>query len=233
MKKKLITLALLSGLSTTASADMIGTYFGADIWQSGVDGTLKYNSDEFSTSYEDTYNYRAYIKVEHPFPLIPNASIRFSNVDVTAEGSNSSNEQSINLQTIDYTLYYEFLDNSIVSLDAGLTLRQLKGTYIDKSGSLDIDESFEAPLPMGYVSAEVGMPMFPLKGFAMVNAVGLSGDVYGDAEVGLAFMLNPGYVLDWSLRAGYRMQKLDLGDIDNVTADVTIDGVFFGIEGHI
>jgi outer membrane protein len=224
MKKKLLALTLLTGLSNNVMADAIGTYFGGDIWLSGVDGTLKYNTDEFTTSYEDTYNYRIYAKFEHPIPLIPNASLRFSNIDVEGSGSN----ENINLQTMDYTLYYEFLDNSIVSLDAGVTLRMLKGTYEDGGDKYD----FDAPLPMGYLSAEVGLPLFPLKGFAMVNAIGLSGDVYGDAEVGVAYMINPGYVLDWSIRAGYRIQTLDLDDIDNVTADATIDGAFVGFEGH-
>jgi outer membrane protein len=228
MKKKLLALTLLTGLSNNVMADVIlGTYFGGDIWQSGVDGTLKYNSDEFTTSYEDTYNYRIYGKFEHPIPLIPNASLRFSNIDVEGSGSN----EKINLQTMDYTLYYEFLDNSIVSLDAGVTLRMLKGTYEDLSNGIS-ETSFEAPLPMGYLSAEVGLPLFPLKAFAMVNAIGLAGDVYGDAEVGVAYLINPGYVLDWSLRAGYRVQTLDLDDIDNVTADATIDGAFVGFEGH-
>jgi outer membrane protein len=224
MKKKLLALTLLTGLSNNVMADVIGTYFGGDIWLSGVDGNLKYNSEEFNTSYEDTYNYRIYAKFEHPIPLIPNASLRFSNIDVEGSGSN----ENINLKTMDYTLYYEFLDNSIVSLDAGITLRMLEGTYQDGGDKHD----FDAPLPMGYLSAEVGLPLFPLKGFAMVNAIGLAGDTYSDAEIGLAYLINPGYVLDWSIRAGYRIQKLDLDDIDNVTADATIDGAFVGFEGH-
>ncbi|MFT5880137.1 MAG: outer membrane protein [Moritella sp.] len=224
MKKKLLALTLLTGLSNNVMADVIGTYFGGDIWLSGVDGNLKYNSEEFNTSYEDTYNYRIYAKFEHPIPLIPNASLRFSNIDVEGSGSN----ENINLKTMDYTLYYEFLDNSIVSLDAGITLRMLEGTYQDGGDKHD----FDAPLPMGYLSAEVGLPLFPLKGFAMVNAIGLAGDTYSDAEIGVAYLINPGYVLDWSIRAGYRIQKLDLDDIDNVTADATIDGAFVGFEGH-
>ncbi|MFT5807879.1 MAG: outer membrane protein [Moritella dasanensis] len=223
MKKQLLALTLLTGLSNGVAADMLGTYFGADIWQSGVDGTMKIDGHSAVTSYEDTYNYRMYVKFEHPIPLIPNAALSFSNVDV--EGS-SANE-NISLKTVDFTLYYEFLDNDIVSFDAGLTWRQLNGTFED--GSTDV--SFSGPLPMGYAYAEVGLPMFPLKAFAMVNAIGITGDVYGDAEIGLAFMLNPGYVLDWSIRAGYRIQQLDF-KVDDVKADATIDGVFLGLEGH-
>ncbi|GIC75980.1 TIGR04219 family outer membrane beta-barrel protein [Moritella sp. F3] len=224
MKKQLLALTLLTGLSNNVMADAIGTYFGADVWQSGVDGTMSYKGDDLATGgYEDTYNYRMYVKVEHPIPLIPNAALSFSNVDV--EGS-SANE-NVNLKTVDFTLYYEFLDNDIVSLDAGVTWRQLNGTFED--GSTDV--SFSGPLPMGYAYGEVGLPMFPLKAFAMVNAIGITGDVYGDAEIGLAFMLNPGYVLDWSIRAGYRIQQLDF-KVDDVKADATIDGVFVGLEGH-
>ncbi len=225
MKKKLLALTLLTGLSNNVMADVIlGTYFGGDIWQSGIDGSIDYKGDGLNTSYEDTYNYRLYFKFEHPIPLIPNASLRFSNIDVEGSGDN----ENVNLKTMDYTLYYEFLDNSIVSFDAGVTLRMLEGTYEDGS----TNESFSAPLPMGYLSAEVGLPLFPLKGFAMVNAIGLAGDVYSDAEVGVAYMINPGYVLDWSIRAGYRVQQLDLDDIDGVSADATIEGAFVGFEGH-
>jgi len=136
----------------------------------------------------------------------------------------------VSLKSVDYTLYYEFLDNDLISLDAGLTLRQLEGDYVDSTNG--VNESFDAPLPMGYLMAEVGIPMTPLTAFADVTAVGLSGDSYSDAQVGLSFMINPGYVLDWSVRAGYRVQKLDLDDIDNVNADITIDGMFLGLEGH-
>ncbi|NQZ50255.1 MAG: TIGR04219 family outer membrane beta-barrel protein [Moritella sp.] len=223
MKKKLLALTLLTGLSNNVTADMLGTYFGADVWQSGVDGTMQIDGNSAVTSYENTYNYRIYAKFEHPIPLIPNAALSFSNIDVEGKGTN----QNISLKTVDFTLYYEFLDNDIVSLDAGVTWRQLNGTFQD--GSTDV--SFKGPLPMGYAYGEVGLPMFPLKAFAMINAIGITGDVYGDAEIGLAFMLNPGYVLDWSLRAGYRIQQLDF-KVDDVKADATIDGVFVGLEGH-
>lgn len=223
MKKKLLALTLLTGLSNNVTADMLGTYFGADVWQSGVDGSMQIDSHSAVTSYEDTYNYRVYAKFEHPIPLIPNAALSFSNIDVEGKGTN----QNISLKTVDFTLYYEFLDNDLVSLDAGITWRQLNGTFQD--GNTDV--SFKGPLPMGYAYGEVGLPMFPLKAFAMVNAIGITGDVYGDAEIGLAFMLNPGYVLDWSLRAGYRIQQLDF-KVDDVKADATIDGVFVGLEGH-
>jgi outer membrane protein len=223
MKKKLLALTLLTGFSNGAAADMLGTYFGADVWKSGVDGTITYKNDSSVTSYEDTYNYRMYVKFEHPIPLIPNAAVSFSNVDV--EGSSTG--ENISLKTIDFTLYYEFLDNDIVSLDAGVTWRQLDGSFENSN----INESFSGPLPMGYLYGEVGLPMFPLKAFAKVNAIGITGDVYGDAEVGLSFMLNPGYVLDWSIRAGYRIQQLDF-KVDGVKADATIDGAFIGFEGH-
>jgi len=223
MKKQLLALTLLTGLSNSVMADAIGTYFGADIWQSGVDGSITQGNNSAVTSYEDTYNYRMYVKVEHPIPLIPNAALSFSNVDAEGKGTNDN----INLKTVDFTLYYEFLDNDIISLDAGVTWRQLNGTFEDGSS----EYSFSGPLPMGYAYGEVGLPMFPLKAFAMVNAIGITGEVYGDAEIGLSFVLNPAYVLDWSIRAGYRVQQLDF-DVDGVKADATIDGVFVGFEGH-
>lgn len=227
MKKKLLALALLTGLSNTAAADTIlGVYFGGDIWRSSMDGDLSYNTTAFTTSYDETDNYRLYGRFEHPIPLVPNVALRFTNVDI--EGNSAGDK--VSLKSVDYTLYYEFLDNDLISLDAGLTLRQLEGDYVDSSNG--VDESFDAPLPMGYLMAEVGIPMTPLTAFADVTAVGLSGDAYSDAQIGLSFMINPGYVLDWSVRAGYRVQKLDLDDIDNVNADITIDGMFLGLEGH-
>ena len=223
MKKKLLALTLLTGFSNAATADILGTYFGADIWQSGVDGTIKHNSTDLTSSYEDTYNYRIYAKLEHPLPLIPNVALRFSNVDITGTGA----DENLNLKTTNFTLYYELLDNDIVSLDAGVTWRQLDGVF-EKNGS---EHNLNAPVPMGYAYGEVGLPLLPLKGFAMVNAVSLTGDVYNDAEIGLSFMLNPGYVLDWSIRAGYRVQQLDF-NVDGVKTDATIDGAFVGFEGH-
>ncbi len=223
MKKQLLALTLLTGFSNGVAADMLGTYFGADVWQSGVDGTMSYNNNALNANYEDTYNYRMYAKFEHPIPLIPNGALSFSNVDV--EGSTAG--ENVNLKTVDFTLYYEFLDNDIVSLDAGVTWRQLSGTF-EEGGT---EHSFSGPLPMGYAYGEVGLPMFPLKAFAMVNAIGITGDVYGDAEVGVSFLLNPSYVLEWSIRAGYRVQQLDF-DVDGVKADATIDGVFVGLQGH-
>lgn len=227
MKKKLLALTLLTGLSNNVMADtLLGVYFGGDVWRSSMDGSLSYNSTSFTSSYDDTDNYRVYGRFEHPIPLVPNAALRMTNVDI--EGSNGTDK--ISLKTIDYTLYYEFLDNDLVSLDAGLTVRQISGDYVDVTNG--IDASFDAPLPMGYLSAEVGLPFSPLSAFANVTAVGIAGDSYSDAEIGLAFMINPGYVLDWSVRAGFRSQKLDISDVDNVNANLTIEGVFLGLEGH-
>ena len=145
MKKQLLALTLLTGFSNGVAADMLGTYFGADVWQSGVDGTIQLDNHSAVTSYEDTYNYRMYVKFEHPIPLIPNAAVSFSNIDV--EGSSAN--KNINLKTVDFTLYYEFLDNDIVSLDAGVTWRQLDGSFEDGSTKA----SFSGPLPMGYAYA--------------------------------------------------------------------------------
>ncbi len=64
---------------------------------------------------------------EHPIPFIPNAKIRYVNLDTQTKSETLGQANyNVDLDHSDFILYYELLDN-IVSVDAGLGATVLNG----------------------------------------------------------------------------------------------------------
>ena len=210
--KKILLATLITSASFTASADMlIGGDIEMNVWQQ--DQTVTYNGNEKDGGSNTDYTFEG--SIEHFIPLIPNAKFAQSSVD----------GDYLKYTKRDFTLYYEFLDNDLVSLDAGVGITSLIDGEISASGtSLD----FEGYVPHLYAAAEVGVPGTPLFLFAKGSGIAYSDNHMLDVSVGVQYAI-PLVAFDLELQGGYRVQRFDLDGFDHVDVDSEIDGVYAGV----
>ncbi len=254
MKKFLGALAIASITTIpVAQADIVGFEVGGYQWTADYKGTISSDTDALQGSdidlqndlgYSDDKNNVIWAAIEHPVPLIPNIKITSSDLDASAQNDLERtivfNGQSylvtenvttrIDLSNIEYTLYYEILDNW-VNLDLGLTLRQYDGQVslvTPPSGTnISEQEDVDFTIPLIYARGRFDLPLTGVFVDAEMNIINYDDDSVSDLMVAL------GYESDIGLGAkiGYRMFDLDVKD-DDLTADLEFDGAYISAFYH-
>lgn len=149
--------------------------------------------------------------IEHGLLAIPNLKVSLSQVD----------NDKFEYTKIDYTAYYEALDNDTISIDVGMGLSQYKsGKYLS--------QGFTGTIPHLYVDAEFGMPLMNTTLYTDVKFMDYDGSQITDAMAGLRYDVNL-IATDLGIKGGYRMQSVDTDDIDDLSFDVKTDGYFLGL----
>ncbi len=240
MKKSLICgLALASVFSTPVNADFLGLYAGGGVWNHSPSGgfsstqpsstpNIDMESDLGMTKETEGY---AYVAFEHPVPLVPN--VRLEVTKLTHEGAASSTinfaGQTVNtgaavasLDSTDVTLYWRLLDNW-VNLDIGLTARKFDGEFTIGTASLQVTET----IPMLYAAAQFDLPFTGLSVGGDINVISAGGNSLTDTRVRVLYEM--GVI---GFEAGLRSTNIALDDADNVTTDITFEGVFLGAFLH-
>jgi outer membrane protein len=250
MRRFPFMLASLGLFVSSADADVIGVWAGANYWNYDISGTARYKTSNSSNDidvnddlgYDDGSYTVLYAALEHPVPVLPNVRLVYTDIDEDANGQLSksvvygdttfqANEQVsslVELKQTDITLYYSVLDN-IFNLDLGLTAK-----YIDSkaritgqiSGSEDADLS--AWVPMVYAGVGIDLPLSGLAVSADGSAVGYSGSKFYD------FTVRATYDTPWfvGIDVGYRQIRLDLDDIDDSYANIEFSGPYAGAYLH-
>ena len=131
MKKILLASAVLGCIMATSAhaATVVGFKIGGDYWRADTSGTFSDKGQpqqgfDYSSSAQGSY----WFAVEHPLPFVPNLKIRENSLD--QKGSLANADFSFNghdfkgnvtsytdLSNTDFVLYYELLDNDILSFD--------------------------------------------------------------------------------------------------------------------
>ena len=212
--KKLLLGALVALLPLTGfAATILGFQAGTGSWSQTPSGAI------ISTIGSDTLNETeknegyTYFSLEHPVPLLPN--FKYATIAVTAAGNTVNT--ILDLDQTDATLYYEILDN-VVSLDLGVTARQVDGTFT----TLGSSTTFSGTVPMIYAAAEIILPA----GFALaaeINTISSGDDKITDVTAKLT------YTTDFNLgiEVGTRTQSLEV-NVDTVQTDIEFSGLFAG-----
>ncbi|QKT03302.1 TIGR04219 family outer membrane beta-barrel protein [Ectothiorhodospiraceae bacterium 2226] len=244
MKPRTIAYAAAGLLMTPAAhADFLGFGAGAALWQHTPSGSVQYRGDEIDMrdsgnglGLDRDRDAMIWAHLEHPVPLLPN--VRLMHTSVSNAGSGTLNhsfgsfnfseavDSSMDLRQLDAVLYWELLDNW-VELDLGLQVKALDGEIEVRGRTSGRQEraEFSGVLPMGYARAAFHLP---LSGFAVELAgAGISYDGHRLTDL----MAQVSYRSSFGLGvvAGWREQRLKLDDLDDVTADVTIDGPYAGL----
>lgn len=251
MKKTLVWLSLGTALLTgSAQADtVLGIYIGADGWNSAVEGGFADTSQLQTFNFEDKTQTSFYVALEHPIPLIPNLKLQQNKLE--AAGSTTLNadfsfadtvfnagtelHNQVDFSSTDYILYYEILDNDLVSIDLGVNAKHLDGDVMVAQASSDgqnATQNVSQFIPMLYSSVAVGLPLTGLELYAQGSFVSYDGSRLYDVQGGMAYALLDNQAVDLKLKAGYRAVNLRLDDIDDLYADVKFTGVYAGVELH-
>jgi len=217
MKKTLLA-CLIASTSFSASADFL---LGGDIEVNAWQQNQTFRGNTGLVQEDDTISYTFEASLEHFIPLIPNPKISRSSV----EGDFYEYTKT------DATLYYEFFDNDLISIDAGVGLTQLTdGSVTIGSGSSATTQEFSGVLPHLYAAAEVGIPFTPFFIYAKGTGISYADNEMLDASVGVKFSV-PLVLINLEFQGGYRTQTFDLVGYDSLSIpiDAETSGVFAGV----
>ncbi len=248
MRKSLLGCAMLAAVATApAQADtLLGAYVGAQGWNMGVEGGFANEESLTEFSYDDQTNSSLYVALEHPIPLVPNLKLVRTTMD-TSGFTNLTTQFEFNgelysadtdvstdfeMSATDIILYYEILDNDLVSIDIGLNGKYLDGTIMvsESETNRTATEEFSGVIPMAYAKAEVGLPFTGLGVYAEGSFLAIGDHSVSDIQAALTYSFVESLALDMTLQAGYRAVTVELDDIDDFYADLEFSGVFVGLE---
>lgn len=233
MKKLLLGAAVALLPLTSFAATILGFQAGVGTWTHAPSGSITSDIGGANTTADlqdglllssNTEGYM-FFALEHPVPLVPN--LKYVSTKLSHSGSGTVKTTfgsytagtnvttTFKLDQTDAILYYEILDNDLVSLDVGVNLKM-----IDGQATVDADVApFSATVPMLYAAAEIGLP----SGFALageISTIGVFSDISAKVTYTTDFMLG--------VEAGIRTQKVDV-DADSVVANITFSGIFAGV----
>lgn len=255
-----VTISVAATLSSATHADIVGLYAGAGVWQGSFDGDIGADANPITIdelNIDDTQNTFFYAALEHPVPVIPN--IRIAVNDISSDGRATVSREfvfndlstpisgdvltEVDLSFIDYTLYYEILDNYI-SADIGLSGRvfdgfaQITQTDINTEDGAPATQrvSLDEVLPMLYLKAQLDLPFTGWYAGAVVNYIGYEDSSISDFEAKIGY-LTSGLGLDIGFDIGFREFALvvdpDNDSLnDNLKADVSLGGPYASFNLH-
>lgn len=251
MKKLLLAASVASLLSASVQADtLLGLYLGGQVWDAKATGVFGEANQMEDFNLNDKQQGSFFVAFEHPIPLIPNIKIASTTLDTDGQstlgidfsfgGADFTKGDKVDaifdMSFIDYTLYYEILDNDLITLDLGLTARDIDSNItVGLTGNMDVlsgNEDVSAYIPMVYASAIIGLPFTGLNLFAEGNFSSYDDNTMYDYQAGISYELLNNVAIDLNITAGYRAIIVDLNDLDDLYADLDFKGAFIGATVH-
>lgn len=228
MRANILTSLLLGfGLSTFSHADVIGVKADLSYWN--FDGYSQDNNFKHELDRQGTAQLS--VAVEHPVPLLPNAKIRYVNLDSNSEQSSPANAADIKLNNIDYILYYELLD-TVVHADIGAGLNNLDGTVRNlNAGALnqyDLDEYS----PLLYATVGVKLPFTGMSAKAEAIYTHGSDSKKTDVQAELQYDFIDNLLVDVGAKVGYRMMQVDFEQDQRPDLRLEFKGPYIGLDVH-
>lgn len=247
LKYTLLTTGLL--LSSLAQADFIGLKGDISYWY--FNGSIDDQNNSTLSNYTGSDNLllnpyaglsnkndikhdgavQASISFEHPIPFLPNAKIKYTNIDSTTNNNSGIYDSNkVDFSNTDYILYYEILDN-IVSFDLGLGLANIDGNVKQYNAIQSVKYSLSGNMPMAYTSVGAKLPFTGLsaKGEAIYGG---DGDVtLTDIQAELQYNFIKNLLVDVGAKVGYRYMNIDV-DSKQSKFSVDFNGPYFGVDVH-
>jgi len=242
MKKLLSTLACVACLSTVATADFLRIEAGAGAWMQTPSGGLEASivgnpGSDVSSEIQQTEGY-VWVMVKHFVPIVPNLRVEY--VSVKNEGSASgkftddftaTGKTSLDMTQYDIIPYYNLLDNTFwITVDVGIDLKMVEMDYKAEDGTANgYSDSFSAPIPMLYLRARTELPLTGFGAEADVKYISYSDTTVYDIRIKLDYTLDFIPVIQPALEVGYRMQKFESNELDDVNLNLDYAGVYAGL----
>lgn len=225
---------------TAVQADIIGFTAGAEYWHGSAEGRAGNSGVSQGLNFDDDSRRALYAAFEHPLPLLPNIAVRQqwsehegntvlvgnSMLAGTTFLANSSIRNQLTVDYTDATLYYELLDNPVLSLDLGVTTRWLRTETTWNTTSRKVT----TPVPMLHAKGHVNILGTQTSIFFDGNYGDYSDNTVYDARVGLAYQFVDLPAFNLFLKLGLQRLDLDLNNEDGMDLHSTQDGVFAAFE---
>lgn len=248
MKKIAVAIIAPTLLFTgAAQADTIlGIYAGGQIWDTSNSGSFGSGTGTQEFAFKDEKQQSFYVALEHPIPLLPNIKIREN--ELVTQGSVTLSENftyngegyaagttlgsTIDLSHTDFTLYYEIFDNDLLTVDLGLTAKQVDGLLAVRDAQTENRLQSDGWIPTGYAQVRVGIPATDLTIYGLANAISVDDSSIRDVEAGIEYRLVENLAIDMNLQLGYRDVTIELDDLDGIYSDLQFKGPYLGLEIH-
>lgn len=244
MKTKLLSSVLLMAMPLAASADLLSVEVGAGNWTHDPSGSFKYNvggsgdqidlaSDLGLKEEDDSYLYALF---RHPAPLIPNIKIMNSAMSHAGTGTSTFNfggtsystsyTTKFSLDHTDITAFWNLWDTAGLTLDLGLTARQLDGKVSVDDGSTLTETNIDGTVPMLYASVALS-PIDSLRISAEMSYLGAGDTAFTDSTAKISYY--PTGLLGFGIEAGVRKMNLELDNQNGNYANADFSGSFIGL----
>ncbi|MGK9153573.1 TIGR04219 family outer membrane beta-barrel protein [Acinetobacter radioresistens] len=221
-------IALMVSLAQLSHADIIGAKAGIDYWF--YDGQLNRDQQNFNDQDLDQKGSpQLSLSIEHPVPLIPNAKLKYVNLNSQTENELAGVPlHEVDLDQTDAILYYEILDN-IISADVGVGVRFLDGKISSVGlNTLDIDETY--PVLYGLVQAK--LPFTGLSAQAEGIYTNVNDAKITDLQAEIKYNVIDSLLVDLGAKVGYRSLSIDLDDYEDNDLKFEFKGPYLGLEAH-
>ena len=228
MQTKILTTLFFSfGLSTLSHADVNGVKADLSYWD--FDGYSQDNNFKHELDRQGTAQLS--VAVEHPVPLLPNAKIKYVNLDSTSEQSSPVNASDIELNNIDYILYYELLD-TIVHADIGAGLTNLDGTVKNLTTGVFTQYDLDEYSPLLYATAGVKLPFTGMSAKAEAIYSHGSDSQKTDVQAELQYDFIDNLLVDVGAKVGYRFMQVDFEQDQRPNLKLEFKGPYIGLDVH-
>ncbi|MFI9459623.1 TIGR04219 family outer membrane beta-barrel protein [Acinetobacter sp. NPDC052428] len=228
MRAKILTTLFFGfGLSTLSHADVIGVKADLSYWD--FDGYSQDNNFKHELDRQGTAQLS--VAVEHPVPLLPNAKIKYVNLDSHSEQSSLINASEIELNNIDYILYYELLD-TIVHADIGAGLTNLDGTVKNLTAGAFTQYDLDEYSPLLYATAGVKLPFTGMSAKAEAVYSHGSDTRKTDVQAELQYDFIDNLLVDVGAKIGYRIMQVDFEQDQRPNLKLEFKGPYIGLDVH-
>ena len=242
--------ALLLCFAPFATASDFGLFGGWQLWQQSYSGDVNSVASsitidvESDLQYDDERSNVFYAAIEHPLPVMPNFKIQRTEMETSRTGTlrreiefdartfaaDSSVSSTLNLSHTDVTAYWQPMQNWL-TIGVGFTMRFYDSRITIQSRTtpgLRAREEVKQKLPMAYGKASLQIPNTNFSVGAELQGLAFDGSSLIDAQLQVAYesVFGFGAVLGW------RSFQLDLEDIDDLDADISVAGVYLGATYH-
>lgn len=225
------------------TADMLGVRAGLEYWRAQPEVVAGNTGAAGRWSLEDANGMAWAARFEHPIPLVPNVAARYQQNDFSAQApllnslqlgqvvysAGQNIWQSQKYQSYDVTAYYELLDNPLLSVDLGLTARQLRIKSELNTSVVKSSADLSVLLPMFYLDTEVGVWGTDTVVFVKGNYSRYQSDLNYDWQAGIAWRFIDVAMFQAYLRVGWQNNKLAISDRDHLDVQANNSGGFAGL----
>ncbi len=244
MKKLLASCMLLSASSAFADVTPLFEFSaGVGSWSTEYSGEVgdannTANMDELGL--DDATNTFIYASFEHAVPLIPQVRVEHTSLSTDGSGTlegtytiggttysgGTDLNSSMDLTFTDFILYYE-----VAILDFGLDFRQFDveiSATEDGSGTTTT-ESADAIIPLVFLQAQVDLPLTGVYVLGNVSTISYDDKSITDYRAAVGYEIELSVLSEIGVEAGYRAFEIELGDEENISGNVDMSGIYFGL----